>query len=516
MKRVITATIRGGDAGAAHPFLRRKSLATVRRDAETTGMHRSLGPVQLVLIGIGCIVGAGVYVMTGTAAAHYAGPAVILSFLIAAIACGFICLCYAELASVLPVSGASYAYAYTVLGEVFAWGLGWMVMFEFGLAGAALAVGFSGYFASLLGDFGVHLPAAISSSWITAETGAGGIRFVTGGGINLVAVAALVAVTLVLIRGVAHSAAVNTLLVIIKVGVLVGFVTVGIGRVDSANWMPFIPPNEGGFAFGVPGILRGASILFFAYLGFEAVATAAAETRRPQRDVPLGILGALAASTVLYAAVALVMTGLVSYRELGVPDPVAVAIGAVGMPVLAIVIKAGALTGLASVLLVNTYAQSRICHAMSSDGLLPAPFARLHRRFRTPAVATITVAATSAVAAALLPISLLGDLVSLGTISVFTVVAIAVMWLRTTHPELERPFKVPLGGVRIGGIWIGVVPVLALASCVLMAAPVLIDVILKAANGQWIPAAILLVYFAVGAAIYLLYGVHNARIRAED
>lgn len=495
-----------------HPFLRRKSLAAVRHDAETTGMHRSLGAVQLVLIGIGCIVGAGVYVMTGTAAAQYAGPAVILSFVIAAIACGFICLCYAELASVLPVSGASYAYAYTVLGEVFAWGLGWMLMFEFGLAGAALAVGFSGYLTSLLSDFGVQVPAAISTSWISTVGAPGGIRFVTGGGINLVAVGALAAVTLVLIRGVAHSAAVNTLLVVVKVGVLIGFVVAGAGKVDSANWTPFIPPSEGGFAFGVPGILRGASILFFAYLGFEAVATAASETRRPQRDVPLGILGALAASTILYAAVAMVMTGLVSYRALGVPDPVAVAIGAVGMPVLAVIIKAGALTGLASVLLVNTYAQSRVCHAMSIDGLLPSALAQLHARFRTPVAATLTVAATSAVAAALLPISLLGDLVSLGTICVFTVVAIAVMWLRNTHPELERPFKVPLGGVRIRGVWIGVVPVLALASCALMAAPVLIDVTMKAVDGQWIPAAILLAYFAIGTAIYLLYGVRNARI----
>jgi APA family basic amino acid/polyamine antiporter len=439
---------------------------------------------------------------------------VILSFAIAALACGFICLCYAELASVLPASGASYAYAYTVLGEVFAWALGWMLMFEFGLAGSALAVGFAGYLSSLLGDFGIHIPAAVSTSWIRAEAGPGGIDFVTGGGVNLIAVAALATVTGVLIRGVTQSAAINALLVVIKAGVLIGFVAVGVGHVDAANWTPFIPANEGGFRFGTEGIFRAASILFFAYLGFEAVATAAAEAKHPQRDVPLGILGALAISTLLYGAVALVMTGLVPFRALDVPDPIAVAVGAVGMPVLAVIIKMGALTGLASVLLMNTYAQSRICHAISSDGLLPAPFARLHARFRTPAAATILVASVSALAAALLPITLLADLVSLGTIGVFTVVAIAVMYLRTTHPELDRPFRVPLGGVWIRGVWIGTVPVLALLSCALMAGPVLIDIVGKAAAGEWIPAIILIVYIASGAAIYVLYGVRNARIRA--
>jgi len=495
-------------------WMMRKSIESVRQDAERTGMHRTLGPVQLILIGIGCIVGAGVYVMTGAAAAHYAGPAVILSFLIAAMACGFICLCYAELASVLPASGASYAYAYSVLGEVFAWGLGWMLLLEFGLAGAALAVGFSGYLTSLLGDFGLVIPEAYSSSWLRAEIGPHGLDLVADGGFNWVAVGALAVVALVLVRGIRESAAINTLLVIIKVGVLIGFVLVGAGQVDATNWTPFIPENEGGFRYGTPGIFRAASILFFAYLGFEAVATAAAEARKPQRDVPIGILGALIGSSILYGAVALVMTGLVPFTDLDVPDPIAVAVGAVGMPVMAVVIKAGALTGLASVLLVNTYAQSRVCHAMSNDGLLPKRFARLHSHFRTPAFATGIVAAISALAAALLPITLLADLVSLGTICVFSVVAIAVMKLRTTHPELERPFKVPLGGIYIGGIWVGVVPVLALASCVLMAGPVFMDITSKAAHGEWVPAVLLGVYIISGALIYILYGHRNAHIRA--
>ncbi len=494
-------------------WMMRKSIESVRQDAEGTGMHRTLGPVQLIFIGIGCIVGAGVYVMTGAAAAHYAGPAVILSFLIAALACGFICLCYAEMASVLPASGASYTYAYSVLGEAFAWGLGWMLLLEFGLAGAALAVGFSGYLTSLLGDFGLAIPAAYSSSWLRAEIGPHGLDLIADGGINLVAVAALAAVAMVLVRGIRTSAVINTMLVIIKVGVLIGFIAVGVGQVDANNWTPFIPENEGGFRYGTAGIFRAASILFFAYLGFEAVATAASEARKPQRDVPIGIMGALIASSILYGAVALVITGLVPFTDLDVPDPIAVAVSAVGMPVMAIIIKTGALTGLASVLLVNTYAQSRVCHAMANDGLLPPHFGRLHSRFRTPAFGTLVVAAISAIAAALLPITLLADLVSLGTICVFSVVAIAVMKLRTTHPELERPFKVPLGGVWIRGVWIGTVPMLALASCLLMAGPVFADIARKASHGEWVPAVLLGTYIASGVLIYLFYGHRNAHIR---
>ena len=491
----------------------RKPLEHVRRDMSDSGMKRSLGPVQLTMIGIGCIIGAGVYVMVGAAAANYAGPAVILSFLLAAVACGLICLCYAELASVLPVSGASYAYAYTALGEAAAWGLGWMLMFEFGLAGSALAVGFSGYLVSLLKDFGVLVPEAISTSWIRSVHTPGGMTFVADGGVNLIAVAALAIVAFVLVRGIRQSAAVNAVLVIVKTGVLIGFIVVGVGHVDTNSWTPFIPANEGGFQYGVPGIFRAASILFFAYLGFEAVATAAAEARKPQRDIPIAILSALGISTILYAAVALVMTGLVPFRELGVPDPIAVAVGAVGMPVMAVVIKTGALTGLASVLLMNTYAQSRVCHAISCDGLLPVSLSRLHARYQTPVTSTVLVAFISAVAAMLLPISMLGDLVSLGTICVFSVVAIAVMWLRTTHPELERPFKVPFGGFRVRGMWIGVVPLLALISCLLMAVPVLMDIGERASKGEWTPAAILIIYLALGTTIYLTYGVRNAKLQ---
>ncbi len=491
----------------------RKSLEAVREEAASAGLVRALGPVQLVLIGVGCIVGAGVYVMTGTAAANYAGPAVVLSFVLAAFACGLTAMCYAELSSVLPVSGASYTYAYASLGEVWAWALAWMLMLEFGLAGAALAVGFSGYLASLLGDFGLHIPDALARSTLVATVAGPDTRFALNASVNLPALLALVAVALVLVRGVRHSAAINTMLVLCKIGILILFVAFGAPHVEPSHWTPFVPPSEGGFRYGPAGVLRGASVVFFAYLGFEAVATAASEARKPQRDVPVGILGALVISTLIYAAVAAVLTGLVPFRQLGVPDPIALAVGAIRRPVLAIFVKAGALTGLGSVLLVNTYGQSRICFAMSRDGLLPPVFSRLHPRFATPAAGTAILAAISATAAAILPIALLADLVSIGTAFVFCVVAVSVMWLRNARPDLHRPFRVPLGGVRIGGTWIGTVPVLAIVFCLAMMAPVLLDIGGRAIAGDRIPATILALYLAAGAIIYAGYGRRYSHLR---
>ena len=493
----------------------RKSLDAVRVDVASAGLRRALGPIQLTLIGVGCIVGAGVYVMTGTAAASYAGPAVIVSFVLAALACGFTALCYAELASVLPVSGASYTYAYAALGELWAWALAWMLMLEFGLAGSALAVGFSGYLQSLLGDSGIVLPAALSHATLaaTALPAGGGTHFTARASLDLPALLALAGVTAVLVRGVQTSAALNTLLVAVKIGILLLFVVVGLPHVDPAHWTPFVPPSEGGFRFGTAGVLRGASVVFFAYLGFEVVATASSEARRPQRDVPIGILGALAVSTIIYAAVAAVLTGLVPFRTLGVADPIALAVQAVGLPVLAVIVKAGALTGLGSVLLVNTYGQSRICFAMARDGLLPPAFARLHARHATPAAGTLIVAAISAVAAATMPISLLADLVSIGTAFVFCVVAAATMWLRARHPDLPRPFRVPLGGWQVGGLWLGVVPVLAILLCLTMMAPVLLDLVIRAAAGDWVPAGLLAVYVAIGVVVYARYGFRHSLLR---
>ncbi|PXA84203.1 amino acid permease [Nostoc sp. 3335mG] len=502
-------------ARSPHRLLIRKPLADVRSEANSAGLVRGLGAVQLVLLGIGCIIGAGVYVMTGAAAAHYAGPAVTLSFVLAAVACGFTALCYAELSSTLPVSGASYTYAYAAMGEVFAWILGWMISLEFALAGSALAVGVSGYLLSLLHDFGIVVPAAIATPFVQAVDGPGAGHFAIGGGVNLVAVAAVAVFAIVLVRGVTHSARLNAVMVAVKIGVLVAFVVLGAPHVQSSNWHPFVPPSEGGFTYGWAGVLRGASILFFAYLGFEAVATASLEARRPQRDVPIGILGALAVATIVYIAVALVLTGLVPYRQLGVPDPVAIAVDVIGQPALTLLIKLGALAGLSSVLMVNTYAHSRVCFAMAGDGLLPRFFCAIHPRFRTPHLGTVAVAAIAAAGAALLPIAILGDLVSIGTGIVFLTVAASTIWLRSAEPDLPRPFRVPGGGIRAGGIWIGFVPILSFIFTLAMIAPVFIDIGMKAVHGEIIPAAILIAYIAIGALVYSLYGLRHSRLGAK-
>ena len=498
-----------------HRLLIRKPLADVRVDGERHGLVRALGPIQLTMIGIGCIIGAGVYVMTGTAAANYAGPAVILSFALAGIACVFTALCYAELSSTLPVAGASYSYAYAALGEVYAWILAWMLSLELGLAGSALAVGVAGYLLSLLGDFGIFLPAAISTPLVQAVPGAHGVHFVVGGGINLVAAGAVALFSIVLIRGVTHSVRLNAAMVAIKIGVLIAFVVIGAPHVHTANWHPFLPPNQGGFAYGWPGVFRGASILFFAYLGFEAVATAALEARQPQRDIPIGILGSLMVATVVYIAVALVLTGLVPYTRLNVPDPVAVAVDVIGWPALTIIIKLGALAGLSSVLMINTFAHSRVWFAMSDDGLLPPFICAIHPRFRTPHLGTMAVGAIAALGSALLPIAILGDLVSLGTGVVFLTVAISTMWLRSTQPDLERPFRVPFGGVRIGRAWIGVVPVLSIILTLVMIGPVLGDIVYKAVHGDRIPVIILVCYIVAGAILYALYGYQRSHLGAK-
>lgn len=498
--------------GTAGRLFIRKPLADVRADAERHGLVRALGPLQLVTIGIGCIIGAGVYVMTGTAASNYAGPAVVISFALAGLACAFTALCYAELSSTLPVAGASYSYAYAALGELFAWTLAWMLSLEFGLAGSALAVGVAGYLLSLLGDFGLSVPGALSTPLVRAVPGAHGASFAVGSSVNLVAVAAVAVFAAVLVRGVRQSARLNAAMVIVKIGVLVAFVIVGARHVHPANWHPFVPPSQGGFAFGWLGVVRAASILFFAYLGFEAVATAALEARRPQRDIPIGILGSLFVATIVYIGVALVLTGLVPYARLNVPDPVAVAVEAIGWPALTLLIKVGALAGLSSVLMINTFAHSRVWFAMSDDGLLPRFICAVHPRWRTPYLGTITVAAIAAAGAALLPISILGDLVSLGTGVVFLTVAVSTMWLRSSEPDLERPFRVPLGGLWVGRRWIGTVPILSVLFTLAMIAPVLGDILYKAAHGDWIPALILLCYVAAGALLYALYGFRNSRL----
>jgi APA family basic amino acid/polyamine antiporter len=339
------------------------------------------------------------------------------------------------------------------------------------------------------------------------------LSFVTTGSFNLIGAVGILVVAGLLILGVSESANVNNVIVLVKVGILLLFIGFGVFYINTDNWHPFIPPNNGHlFGYGVSGVFRAASVIFFAYVGFEAVSTAAAEAKNPQKDIPVGILGSLVICTIIYMAVAAVLTGVVPYTKLGVPEPIAVAVDAMNLPWFAKLIKIGAIAGLSSVMLILTYGQTRVFFAMARDGLLPKVFATLHPKYRTPWIGTLLLGAAIAIAAGLLPISILGDLVSLGTAAAFAIVCLSVIYLRNTRPDLERPFAVPLGGIRIGGIWLGTVPVLGIFMCLVMAAPLVADIIVKSMSGDPIPAIILVSYAAIGALIYIFYGYKNSRL----
>lgn len=482
----------------------RKSIEQVQRESQTHGLKRTLGAWNLVLLGIGCIIGAGIYVMTGNAAANFAGPAVVLSFIVAFFACVFAGLCYAELASTMPVAGSAYTYSYTTLGEVFAWVMGWLLVLEYGVAAATVAAGWSGNVVSLLKDFGVVIPTEFTDSFIRAvQLPQGGFTFESGGSFNLLGAAGILAITVLLVIGISESATVNNIIVFIKVGVLLLFIGMGIAFINIDNWTPFIPPNEGGFTYGVPGIFRAASVIFFAYVGFEAVSTAAAEAKNPQRDIPIGVLGSLIVCTIIYMLVAGVLTGVVPFRQLGVSAPIALAVDVMGMTWFSLLIKIGAVAGLTSVMLILTYGQSRIFFAMAKDGLLPRFFSVLHEKFRTPWIGTIVLGVIIAFAASMLPIQILGDLVSLGTATAFAIVCISVLWLRKNRPDLHRPFRAPLGVFT---------PIAGIVFALIMIAPLVMDIFAKAASGDPIPAILLGGYFAIGAALYAFYGYRNSRL----
>jgi APA family basic amino acid/polyamine antiporter len=468
----------------------RKSVALVQSQFHGEELHRHLGPINLTSLGVGCIIGAGIFVITGQAAAAHAGPAIILSFVIAGFVCAFAGLCYAELASVLPVSGSAYTYAYTVLGEIVAWVMGLLLVLEYGLAASTVAVGWSGYVVSFLSDFGIFIPATLAAPTGTAVTLADG----TAGTalLNLPALLGVAFVTGLLVLGVSESARANNFFVVLKVSVLIAFIVIGAFYVDRANWTPFIPPHEGGNAFGIQGVFRAAAIIFFAYVGFEAVSTAAAEAKNPQRDLPIGIIGSLTISTLLYMLTALVLVGIVPFTLLAVPDPMARAVDEIGLGWFSFAIKAGAILGLSSVMLVLLYGQTRIFYTMGRDGLLPPVFSKLHSKRKTPWANTVIVGGAVAAAAATTPISVLGDLVSLGTLAAFAIVCISVMYLRSTHPELPRPFKVPLYPV---------VPILGVLTCGFLIFQMPLH------NFMLIGG-----YLAVGLVVYFLYGIRHSRI----
>ncbi|HWJ24345.1 MAG TPA: amino acid permease [Gemmatimonadaceae bacterium] len=467
----------------------KKSVAELRRQAEGSGLRRSLGPVSLTALGIGSIIGTGIFVLTGTAASQNAGPALVLSMVIAAVGCAFAGLCYAELAAMIPVSGSAYTYAYATVGEIVAWIIGWDLMLEYALSASTVAVGWSGYFVSFLRDFGVHVPAALTAAPGALVAAADGTT--THAVFNLPATAIVLLVSLLLAYGIRESAGANAVLVVVKSMVLVVFVVAGAAYVQRANLTPFVPPSTGAFGhFGWSGVLRGAAVMFFAYIGFDAVSTAAQEAKQPQRDMPIGILASLAICTVLYIAVAIVLMGIVPYTKLNVADPLAVGIDATGLTWLSPVIKVSALFGLFSTMLVQLLGQTRIFYSMSRDGLLPSAFGRVHPKFRTPHLSTALTGTVVAIAAGLTPIDVLGQLVSIGTLLAFVLVCGGVVLLRRTAPDLARPFRTP------GMPW---VPAIGIFFCVLQM------VVLP-----WATWERLIVWLVAGMLVYFGYGRRGA------
>ncbi|MGM0873257.1 MAG: amino acid permease [Bacillota bacterium] len=407
-------------------LLRKKSITQLIQQSNQKTLDRTLGAFDLTLLGIGAIIGTGIFVLTGVVAAESAGPALILSFILSGLVCALAAFCYAEFASSVPISGSVYTYTYATLGEIFAFLIGWDLMLEYLLATAAVATGWSGYFQTLLEGFGIELPAVLASAPGSGE----------GGMINLPAVIIIFLITALLSKGIKESTRVNNIMVIIKLTVIVAFIITGIFYVRPENWTPFAP-------FGFEGIITGAATVFFAYIGFDAVATAAEEVKRPQRDVPIGIIASLTACTVLYIVVALILTGMVPYSQLNVADPVTFALQFVGQNSLAGIISVGAITGITTVLLVMMYAQVRISFAMSRDGLLPKMLANVHPTFKTPFQNTWMTGLIAAIIAGFVDLTTLAHLVNMGTLAAFTLISIAVIVLRKTHPNLKRAFKVP-------------------------------------------------------------------------
>jgi basic amino acid/polyamine antiporter, APA family len=455
-------------------------------------LARVLGRTQLLFIGVGAIIGSGIFVVPGPAAAQFAGPALIFSFLISACGCALAGLCYAELAAMYPQAGSAYTYSYHSFGRFAGWLVGWLLVLEYLFATSMLGVAWSGYFTSLLGTLDVHFPPELIRSPVSTDA-TGTVR-IGAGLMDLPAIAILALTTAVALRNVQQSATVNAVITTIKVAVIVLVIVCGVWFVKPDNWTPFIPPNTGVWGeFGWSGVMRGAAVTFFVYLGFDTVSVAAQEARNPQRDVPFGIIGSLLLCTVLFMPMSLGLTGLTSYTTLNVPHPVAVAIAAAGAPLawLRPIVEVGALVGMTSVLLVVLMAQSRILYAMAQDGLLPPALGRIHPRFRTPVIATVVVAIVASLMAAFLPITLLGQLVSLGALTAFAAVAGGVLVLRRTRPDAHRPFRTPL---------VPLVPIGAIVVCGIM--------MIGLPLATWLRFAL---WLGAGVALYLVYGRHGKR-----
>ncbi|MGH9469092.1 MAG: amino acid permease [Terriglobia bacterium] len=486
-------------------------------EGEKGGLKRALGPLNLVTLGIGAIIGTGIFVLTGPVAATAAGPAIVLSFIIAGIGCAFAGLCYAEFAALIPIAGSSYSYAYATLGEIVAWVIGWALVLEYAFGAATVAVGWSGYVSSLLQDFGIHIPPSVSYAPGTKMVFSHGrwapLMTLTGAGseaiarmphavsrVDLLALIGILIMTAILVKGIQESATVNTIIVIVKVAVLLVFIGLGVifltshPSLSAANWHPFIPKNLGHFGeFGWSGVFRGAGIIFFAYIGFDAVSTAAQEAKNPPRDMPIGILGSLVICTILYILVAIVLTGLASYTRLNVADPIALGVDVTGVRWGSFLVKIGAIGGLTSTMLVMLLGQSRVFFTMAHDGLLWDWAGKVHPRLRTPYISTIVVGICVALLAALLPISTLDELTSIGTLFAFTIVCAGVWVLRREQPEIHRPFRTP---------WVPFVPIMGMLISLLL--------MFSLHRLTW---EVFLIWLAVGLVVYALYGHRHSRVQ---
>jgi basic amino acid/polyamine antiporter, APA family len=516
---VTGGTPRPPGGGLGRLFIR-KTVEQMHSEHEASELKRSLGALNLILLGIGCIIGTGIFVLTGRAAANFAGPAIMISFIVTGTLCALVALAYAELASAIPVSGSAYSYSYASMGEVVAWVMGLLLILEYGLAAATVAVGWSGYVGSLLHDFGIDIPAALAAApGVEVKDHTTGAVIGTGI-VNLPAMLAIAAVTTLLVVGVSESATVNNVVVAIKVTVVVAFIVIGLPHVKPELWQPLVPPQQpapppgadmslgaqiwravvdvlsgaNNTKYGIGGVIAGAATIFFAYIGFEAVSTAGAESKNPKRDMPIGIIGSLAVCTILYILTSAVLVGLVPYAELNVPAPIALAVDRIGMPWFAMVVKVGAICGLSSVMLVLLYGQTRIFYTIARDGLIPPVFANVHPKFKTPWINTIVVGAIAASSAGLMSLDALADLTNVGTLAAFAIVCITVIYLRYKRPDMPRAFKAPLFPVT---------PILGALMCLFL----VMSLMAKTDTRNFF-----LIYLAIGLALYFAYGLRHSKL----
>lgn len=519
----VTTTSNTGGGKVTPPLGRlfmRKSVEQMHAEHEQGELKKSLGALNLILLGIGCIIGTGIFVLTGRAAAEFAGPGIMISFVITGTLCALVALAYAELAAAIPVSGSAYSYSYASMGELVAWVMGLLLVLEYGLAASTVAVGWSGYVVSFLHDFNIIIPPELTAAPGTMATTADGAS--VAGLVNLPALLAIAAVTLLLVVGVSESATVNNIVVFIKVGVVIAFIVIGAGYVHTDLWSPLIPAQIpppppgtdmsiwaqigralGGVMtgadvgrYGVPGLITGAATIFFAYIGFEAVSTAGAESKNPARDMPIGILGSLIICTILYILTCAVLVGIVPYAQLDNPAPIAMAVDQIGLPWFAKVVKIGAIAGLSSVMLVLLYGQTRIFYTMARDGLIPPVFANVHKKFKTPWINTILVGLLAMGFAGFMGLDALANLTNVGTLAAFAIICITVIYLRFARPNMKRPFNMPLPVMLI-------VSVLGALMCIFLLMSLMAHVPTR---------NFFLVYLAVGFVVYFIYGMWNSKL----